>query len=93
VVDFTTVDESNLVRNYPNPFNGTTNIELKLKKSAYVTIEVINISGAIVSQIQNGDLYEGTHRFKFDASNLPSGLYFGKVRIGNEMQTLKMIAR
>jgi hypothetical protein len=93
VIDFRTIQENSIVKNYPNPFSGITNIELKIKRSSYVDIEIINISGAVVSQIQNGDLFEGTHQFRFDATNLPAGLYFGKVRIENEVKTLKMIAR
>ena len=79
--------------NYPNPFSGKTNIELQLKKSANVNIVVVNVSGAVVSQLQDGKLYEGTYRFNFDTTQLPTGLYFGKVMIDNEVQTLKMIAR
>lgn len=93
VVDFVSVEKSALVKNYPNPFRGSTNVEIQLSKPAYVTIDVLTISGAVVSQIQHGDLWEGTYRFQFNAMNLPIGIYIGKVRIGNEMQTLKMIAR
>lgn len=91
-VDYKDVN-STRVKNYPNPFSGKTNIELQLKKNAYVQIEVVNISGSVVTVLQSGDLYEGTHKFVFDASGLPTGLYFGKVKIGNDAQTLKMITK
>ncbi len=81
------------ISNYPNPFSGETNIEIQLKRNAQVNIIVVNISGAVVSQIQDGELYEGTHRFGFDASQLPAGLYFGRVMIDSQVQTLKMVAQ
>lgn len=93
VIDFESASNSNFVRNYPNPFSGTTNIEIQLRKSENVRVVIFNISGAVVSEIQNGVLYEGTYNFRFDASQLPSGLYFGKVIMGNEVQTLKMMAQ
>lgn len=93
VIDFESVDNSDIVKNYPNPFSVSTNIELQLKKSDYVHIDIVNVSGSVITVLQSGDLFEGTHRFTFDASGLPTGLYFGKVRIGNDIQTLKMIAR
>lgn len=93
VIDFKVAKNLNSVRNYPNPFNGTTNIELKLRKSENVQIVIFNISGSVVSEIQNGRLYKGTYNFRFDANQLPKGLYFGKVIMGNEVQTLKMMAQ
>jgi len=81
------------VINYPNPFNGTTNIELTLTNDAPVRIMVYNLSGILVSEIHNGELFKGTHRFRFDAQGLPKGLYFGRVIVDNQMKTLKMTAQ
>jgi hypothetical protein len=81
------------VKNYPNPFTGKTNIELTLPNNAPVTIMVYNMSGMLVSQIHNGELYEGTYRFEFNAQNLPKGMYFGKVIVENQSQTIKMVAQ
>jgi len=78
---------------YPNPFNGSTNIELNLTNDALVSVMVFNLAGSLVSEIQNGELFKGTHRFRFDAQGLPKGLYFGKVIVGSETQTLKMVAQ
>jgi hypothetical protein len=81
------------VINYPNPFNGTTNIQLTLTNDSPVRIMVYNLSGSLISEIQNGVLYKGTHRFRFDAQGLPKGLYFGKVIVDDQMKTLKMTAQ
>lgn len=81
------------VTNYPNPFNGRTQIELSLTKPANVRLTVINMSGAIVSDIYHGELYEGIHKFSFETGMLPRGIYFGKVSVNNEIKTLKMVAQ
>jgi len=81
------------VKNYPNPFSGTTHIELKLNEASNVRIVVMSMSGVVVADLQQGELSEGTHRFPFDGSKLPAGMYFGKIVAGNQTQTLKMISK
>jgi len=81
------------VKNYPNPFTGMTNIEITLTDNAPVSIMVYNMNGRLVSQIQNGELFGGTHQFMFDASALPKGLYFGKIVVASQIKTLKMVAQ
>ena len=80
-----------LVKNYPNPFTGATNIEITLEKETYVKVLVYSMTGAVVADLQNGDLYRGTHRFEFEGSNLPNGMYLTRVILGDVSQTIKMI--
>jgi hypothetical protein len=87
------VDKEFKVTNYPNPFNGSTNIELTLTKDAPVRILIFNVSGTLVKEIFNEKLFTGTHQFNFNARELPKGMYFGKVLVGNQTNTLKMIAQ
>ena len=81
------------IKNYPNPFNGFTNIELTISKNAPVRILVYNLAGVLVNEIQNGELMVGTYSFGFNANQLPKGMYFGKVIVGNDSKTLKMVAQ
>jgi hypothetical protein len=80
-----------LVKNYPNPFTGRTNIEVILEKETYVKVLVYSMTGAVVADLQNGELYRGTHRFEFDGANLPKGIYLTRVIMGDISQTIKMI--
>lgn len=93
VIDLQANSQGFSVTNYPNPFNGRTQIELSLSKTAHVRLTVINMSGAIVSEIHNGELYEGIHKFSFETGLLPKGIYLGKIAVNNEMKTLKMVAQ
>ncbi|MDP3916035.1 MAG: T9SS type A sorting domain-containing protein, partial [Bacteroidota bacterium] len=84
--------ETKLV-NYPNPFSGSTTIELQLEKASYVRVSVIDMAGRTVANLQEGNLAEGKHRFSFDGSALPKGLYFAKVVNGNDQKVVKMISK
>ena len=84
--------ETKLV-NYPNPFRGSTTIELQLENKSFVSVSVIDIAGRTVSTLQEGKLSEGKHRFLFDGTQLPKGLYFAKVVNGNAQKVVKMISK
>jgi hypothetical protein len=93
VNDIVIPEINSFVKNYPNPFTGATNIELEVDKIANVRIVIFSMTGNVVSDLQNGELFPGIYNFTFDASRLPAGMYFGKVIVGNESHSLKMIAR
>jgi hypothetical protein len=79
--------------NYPNPFNGITNIKLNLKSESFVRMQVLDLTGRVVSSLQDGILQEGKHQFEFDGTQLPKGLYLARVVAGQEQKTIKMIYR
>ena len=91
-VEPTLVNEANLI-SYPNPFSGSTNIELQLTKSSFVRIIVTDITGRIVANLQQGNLTEGTHRFEFNGSALPKGMYIAKVITSDSQKSVKMISK
>lgn len=79
-----------LVGNYPNPFNPTTNIVFELASASDVTLEIYNILGQRVDNLQLGQRNAGEHRVNFDASNLSSGIYFVRMQVGHDVQTHSM---
>lgn len=81
----------NLEQNYPNPFNPRTSIVLNLLEDSDVEITVYNLEGKEISKIFKGFLTNGIHKFSFDASELPSGIYLYKVSTPNYSDTKKMI--
>jgi hypothetical protein len=81
----------NVSQNRPNPFNGTSQIDINLDKSANVSIDIINITGQKVYTYNYGTLSAGTHTVTISSSNLTSGIYFYTVQAGNATTTKKMI--
>jgi hypothetical protein len=80
-----------LSQNYPNPFNPSTAISYSLPISGHITLKVFNILGNEVTTLVNEDKAAGKYNIKFEASNLPSGIYFYKIQTGSFSETKKMI--
>ncbi|MFZ0391628.1 MAG: FG-GAP-like repeat-containing protein, partial [Calditrichia bacterium] len=65
-----------LSQNYPNPFNASTRIQYHLKEKADVEIEIFNVLAQQIRTINLRQSAAGTHSINFDASRLPSGIYY-----------------
>jgi choice-of-anchor B domain-containing protein len=79
-----------LNQNYPNPFNPSTNVKFSIPYSGFVNLSVYNLLGEKVDELLNEILAEGEYNFKFDADNLPSGIYIAKLSAENYNQSIKM---
>ena len=81
--------EFELKQNYPNPFNSYTMIEFQLLKREHVELKIINVKGTVVQTLLKEFRTQGTHKIKFSCSELVSGIYFYKLKIGNGKQLVK----
>ena len=79
-----------LGQNYPNPFNPSTAIEYELPAPQHVRLEVFDATGRSVGVLVDGIRPAGTHTVRFDADNLPSGLYVYRLQANGETLTRKM---
>ncbi|HQE96221.1 MAG TPA: YCF48-related protein [Candidatus Marinimicrobia bacterium] len=84
-------DKFILKQNYPNPFNSSTTIRFTLPNEDKVTVSVFDIRGRFISNLHNGQLNKGSHKFFWNASYLSSGIYFCCVQIGNRTYSQKML--
>lgn len=80
-----------LYQNYPNPFNPETIIEYDLNITANVLLRIYDINGKFITLLVNEKQCAGNHRVKWNASNLPSGVYFYKLAAGSHSETGKMV--
>ena len=80
-----------LLQNYPNPFNPVTNIQYKIRISAYVKLQVYDMLGNEVAALVNEEKPPGTYTITFDGSRLSSGIYFYKIMAGSFIETKKLI--
>jgi hypothetical protein len=60
-------------------------------QSPDVTLKVYDITGKEIAIVVNEQLKPGTYEVTFDASNLPSGIYFYQLQAGEFSQTKKML--
>ncbi len=77
--------------NYPNPFNPTTGISYQLDEEMDVRLEVFNVLGERVSTLVDERQGAGAYATRFDAGDLPSGVYFYKLTTPKEEFTKKMM--
>ena len=77
--------------NYPNPFNPVTTIEYTLPERSSVRFIVYNTLGKEVFVSDEGIRLSGTYSVSFDASYLPSGVYFYELETDFGMISRKML--
>ncbi|MBI5215107.1 MAG: T9SS type A sorting domain-containing protein [Ignavibacteriae bacterium] len=71
-----------LYQNYPNPFNPTTNFGFRIANFGLVTLKVFNLLGQEVAILLNNEaMEEGEYEIPFDASSLPSGVYYYRLNV------------
>ncbi len=95
-----------LSQNYPNPFNPTTTIKYDIpmmilsegaKSSSqtfgrtYVSLKIYDILGREVTTLVNEFKEAGSYEVRFNASALPSGIYFYKLEAGHFSSTKKFM--
>jgi hypothetical protein len=81
-----------LAQNYPNPFNPSTVIEFVVPVSGHTTLRVYNVLGQEVATLFSGNAEAGkVNAARFDATNLPSGLYFYTLRNAAKTETKRML--
>lgn len=78
-------------QNYPNPFNPVTTIRYALPEASTVTLAVYDVMGRQVARLVDSSMNAGTHEATFDASGLPSGVYFYRIQAGSFMETRRMV--
>jgi uncharacterized protein YigE (DUF2233 family) len=93
-----------LEQNYPNPFNSQTVIRYSIptpplsssylkgrSEVGFVSLKVFDFLGREVATLVNKYQNAGNYEVKFDASELPSGIYLYRLENGSFSQTKKLI--
>lgn len=84
-------DQFELSQNYPNPFNARTAIEYSLPQDSHVRIVIYNLLGQNIKTLVDQSKPAGSHLALWDASNVPTGVYFYRIEAGEFTQTRKML--
>ncbi|MCB0748091.1 MAG: T9SS type A sorting domain-containing protein, partial [Ignavibacteriae bacterium] len=93
-------DEFKLEQNYPNPFNPTTTIRYTVPTNSFipsgvegydVRMTIYDVLGREIKTLVNEVKTPGNYEITFDATNLPSGVYYYRLKSNDFVQTKKML--
>ncbi|MEZ4387874.1 MAG: T9SS type A sorting domain-containing protein [Candidatus Krumholzibacteriia bacterium] len=80
-----------LGQGYPNPFNPTATIPVKLARSCQATLAVYDVKGRLVRTLHDGILAAGEHTFTFDGTGLGSGTYLYRLQTPDGVETRRLM--
>lgn len=80
-----------LDQNRPNPFNPETSISFIIPENGNVQLNVFDISGREVARLINEYRIAGSHSVSFNASKLPTGVYFYRLSVNSTSIVKKML--
>jgi hypothetical protein len=86
--------EFKLHQNFPNPFNPSTTIHFELPHVGTqhaVSLQVYDLLGREVATLVNERKPAGSYQVEWNATGLPSGIYFYRLQTGNFIETKKLI--
>ncbi len=75
-----TAEWTALYQNFPNPIRSATQMPFYLTYESDVTISVYNLLGQEVAVPCSGHFSEGAHSIGWDPGELPSGIYFYRLK-------------
>ncbi|MCL2065506.1 MAG: T9SS type A sorting domain-containing protein [Candidatus Cloacimonetes bacterium] len=89
-------NKTELLPNYPNPFNPETNIRFNTTKAGYVKIDVYNIRGQKVKTLLNEYVGIGNHNVVWNGTNdngqnVSSGVYLYRLQTDDFTSTRRMV--
>jgi hypothetical protein len=80
-----------LEQNYPNPFRPFTTFRYQLAERCHVTLTVSDVLGREVAILVDRMEEEGVKSVRFDASEIPGGVYFYRLQAGTRSFTKNLI--
>jgi hypothetical protein len=79
-----------LEQNFPNPFNPSTTIRYQVREAQWTTLKIFDLLGREVAILVNKEKLPGTYEEQWNASTMPSGVYFYRLRAGSYGETKMM---
>jgi len=81
-----------LEQNYPNPFNPSTVVYFNVGTASSINITVFDVTGKEAAVLLNENKPAGRFSVEWNASNMPSGVYFYRMTIdGSQSVEKKMV--
>jgi len=87
----TTITETKLFANYPNPFNPSTIIKYQLSEASQVSLKVYDVMGRKITTLVNRFQDKGSYYITFNASGLADGVYFYRLNTNGTEHISRML--
>ena len=91
IVKETKSNNLNLTQNFPNPFNTTSVISYNLNETTNVSLTIMDVTGKIISSINEGTQASGVHKITIEGTSLAQGTYFYTLTAGSFQVTKRMV--
>ena len=79
------------VNTFPNPFNLSFKLSFNLLRSSKVVVELYDVSGKKVKEIENKNLSLGNFQYLINTPELSSGIYFISFNIDDKVYSKKIL--
>lgn len=80
-----------LFQNYPNPFNSNTVISYQVPTKSFINISLYSVIGEKIYEIINEEKAEGIYKETFISTQIPSGVYFLKMKTSTGFSAINKI--
>lgn len=80
-----------LLKAYPNPFNSNLTLQLTLDKAARIVVNLYDLKGSRLHQLNKSEFAAGNHQFTIDGSGLENGTYICEVLVDQQRLLRKLI--
>lgn len=82
-----------ITESLPNSFsfNPVTNIKFNIPKSSFVKLIVYDVLGKEVTSLVNEELIQGEYSVDWNASDLPTGIYYYMIEKENFVESKRMV--
>jgi hypothetical protein len=80
-----------LKQNYPNPFSGSTSIDLYIAADSQITLKIMDLPGRTLEVLENSHLQRGSYEYTWNAAGIPNGIYLLVLRSGNDTTVRKIL--
>jgi len=91
VNNFEVAEGFELGQNYPNPMQNETKIHFQLSEAAEAQLTLFDLTGKVVSVLENNYYQAGEHEVVMRRNSLESGVYFYRLNAGEFSSTKRMV--
>ncbi|HGY55001.1 MAG TPA: T9SS type A sorting domain-containing protein [Caldithrix abyssi] len=85
------ITEFRIIRLYPNPFNGSMQIDFEILKDGQYDLSIYDLSGRKISTLVTARLNTGNYSFTWNAYDVSSGVYLVQLSDGRLSVTQKAL--